>query len=86
MTTSPTEQWRPVTGYEDSYLISDRGRVQSMERTIVDTLGRSRRIPARILARQGRLHYVVALLRDGQRKHLSVARLQAAAFNQQRAA
>lgn len=35
------EQWRPIAGH-DGYEVSDEGRVRSVDRTVVDTLGRSR--------------------------------------------
>jgi len=35
---SPAEQWRPVVGYEGLYAISSRGRVKSLDRTIIRRL------------------------------------------------
>lgn len=45
----PGETWRPIPGYEGSYEASDLGRVRSVERTITDRLGRSRRVRNRVL-------------------------------------
>ena len=30
-----TEQWRPVANYEDSYEVSDQGRVRSLKRVVL---------------------------------------------------
>ncbi|MFV8232317.1 NUMOD4 motif-containing HNH endonuclease [Mycolicibacterium fortuitum] len=43
------EQWRPVVGYEGAYEVSDQGRVRSLDRTIVEHSGKSRRLRGRVL-------------------------------------
>lgn len=45
----PGETWRPIPGYEGSYEASDLGRVRSVERTIIDRLGRVRRMKSYVL-------------------------------------
>src|SRR5215207_2243798 len=37
-TSQPIEEWRPVVGYEDRYLVSSEGRIYSIPRQ--DTMGR----------------------------------------------
>ncbi|MDH5527164.1 MAG: NUMOD4 domain-containing protein [Nitrospirota bacterium] len=43
------EIWRPVTGWEGIYEVSDLGRVKSVPRWIVNTLGVRRRVGGNIL-------------------------------------
>jgi hypothetical protein len=43
------EEWRPVVGYEGLYEVSNHGRVQSLDRTITFSDGRSRFARGRIL-------------------------------------
>lgn len=43
------ERWLPVVGYEGYYEVSDLGRVRSLDRTIIDSLGRSRLKKGKIL-------------------------------------
>ena len=40
-----SEGWRAVVGYEGYYEVSDRGRVRSLERSFVDSIGRTRKFP-----------------------------------------
>lgn len=42
------EHWRPVTGYEARYEVSDLGRVRTRERVIAYIDGRRRRVPQRV--------------------------------------
>jgi hypothetical protein len=68
------------------YKVSDHGRVRSVDRVIEMRDGRHQPVRGRILARQGGpLRDVVALWRDGQRKHFSVRRLMNAAFKERAA-
>lgn len=44
------ERWLPVPQYEGLYEVSDMGRVRSIDRTIIDSLGRPRRRQGKLLA------------------------------------
>ncbi|WP_369293750.1 NUMOD4 motif-containing HNH endonuclease [Rhodococcus qingshengii] len=76
------ERWKSVVGYEGYYEVSDHGRVRSVDRTVVSSVG----IPSRrrgcgispALTTRGYLR--VGLSRDGESKLFSVHRLVAAAF------
>lgn len=63
------EVWKPVLGYEESYEVSDRGRVRSVDRVKVDTTGRTYFFQGCVLRpapkRSG--HLTVALCSGGQR-------------------
>lgn len=48
------EVWKPIPGFEDSYQISDMGRVKSMERSVPRTDGRVCKVNEKILG--NRLH------------------------------
>ena len=48
--TSVTETWRPVVGFEGAYAVSDAGRIKSIERRVVNRAdGRTRRVRERVL-------------------------------------
>jgi hypothetical protein len=47
--TSDTEQWLPVVGYEGYYEVSDHGRVRSVDRWIITKIGIHRFCRGRIL-------------------------------------
>jgi hypothetical protein len=49
---NPTEQWRPVLGFEDYYEVSDLGRVRSLARICRASFGRYRKVKSRILKPQ----------------------------------
>lgn len=72
------EEWRPVVGYEGKYLVSNLGRVKSVER--LDTLGR--RTPAQDKStRLGKVGYpVVSLWSEGVGKTHTVHTLVSEAF------
>lgn len=79
-----TEQWRPVVGYEDAYLVSDQLRVKSLARTVL----RAGRIPYRVRERILRAavhkrsgHRQVCLSREGRQRRHYVHRLAAEAFS-----
>ena len=79
----PGETWRSIPGYEGQYEASDLGRVRSIERTITDALGRSRRLKSRILRaavckRNGRITHMSVLL--GARNPYQVHQLIMRAF------
>lgn len=46
----PGEKWRSIVGYEGLYIVSDKGRVQTVPHAVLDSNGRTRYIKARILA------------------------------------
>lgn len=72
------EQWQPIRGYEESYEVSDQGRVRSVDR--VDGQGRHRRGKVLHLY-QDRYGYLMAdLWRDGSNRACLVHRLAALAF------
>ena len=50
------EKWRPVPGLGGQYEVSSLGRVRSVERVTVDSRGRSRRFPSKLL--KPRVHKV----------------------------
>lgn len=47
-----TESWKPVTGYEGLYEVSDQGRVRSLDRVIAEKSGKTRRFRGRELKTQ----------------------------------
>lgn len=80
------EQWKPITGYEDLYEVSDRGRVRRKD-AIVPMPTKwggvtDRHVKTRILsarkAKTGYLH--IALSKDGKHRTFLVHRLVAEAF------
>lgn len=77
----PTEEWRPVVGYEGLYEVSSFGRVRSLRRPP----GRPGNPGGKILrlipmGHHGHYRLAVGLSRDGKRKCGPVHRLVAAAF------
>lgn len=77
-------EWRPVTGYEGLYLVSNDGQVLSLPR-VVDTGYRKQHRKAKLLktglrGRDG-LKYKFVILSDGQTtSHISIHRLVAQSF------
>lgn len=53
------ERWLPVPGFDKQYEVSDRGRVRSLARLVIDKYGRRHPVEPRLLAQhpdgQGRL-------------------------------
>ncbi|MDP3939861.1 MAG: NUMOD4 domain-containing protein [Deltaproteobacteria bacterium] len=73
------EEWRDVRGFEKRYQVSDLGRVRSLDRTLTDALGRTRRLVGRVLAQEvGTNGYLGVHLVKGVRR--LVHRLVAIAF------
>ena len=76
------EEWRPVKGYEDQYIVSNRGRVISKGGFITRPNGLVVRYPTKILkqslAKTG--YYVVGLTKDKKCNIVSVHLLVAEAF------
>ena len=44
------ERWKPITGYEGIYEVSDHGRVRSLDRTITRSDGQVRRLKGKVLS------------------------------------
>jgi hypothetical protein len=78
------EVWKDIKGYEDWYQVSNKGRVKSLERTIIRNNGKRQTIRERILKpkleRNGYLR-VGLCDRSGKRKYFSVHRLVCEAFH-----
>jgi len=76
------ERWRDVPEFEGLYKVSDWGRVRSLDRVTVDSLGRLRRFKGRVLKfKLDRVGYhLVNLCRDGDQATYKVHRLVLLAF------
>ena len=75
------ERWKVIDGFKD-YMVSTKGRIMSLPRTIIKIDGRKRRHPGMIMKK---LNYTngyefIAMRRDGESHQRSVHRLVAAAF------
>lgn len=75
------EHWKPVSGYEGRYEVSDFGRVKSLPKTVV-TVAYTRHTVERILkpSPDGKGYLMVWLYKDDIRHSHKVARLVAEAF------
>lgn len=71
------ENWKDIQGFEDSYQISDKGRVLSKERYIMNNGFYIRRTKERILKpwKDSRGYHQIYLCREGKKKAMSVHRL-----------
>ena len=76
------EIWKDIKGYEGLYQVSSEGRIKSLERVIVDSIGRKRTINERILKGGivGSGYVQISLCNKGVWKRLKVHRLVAEAF------
>ena len=76
------EIWKDIKGYEGLYQVSNIGRVKSLKRIIINSVGRRKTVKERILKQQkvkeGYLH--VSLCKNGKVKQLNVHRLVAQTF------
>lgn len=76
------EQWKDVPGYEGLYQCNALGQVRSLARTVLDSCGRVRTIPNKLLKpfkdHQGYL--LVGLCHSGKVSNISVHRIVASAF------
>lgn len=72
------EIWKPVVGYEDSYEVSNLGRVKSIKETPFSICKSSDRIMKLYMHKKGYLKVMLYL--NGKRKHAFVHRLVAEAF------
>lgn len=77
-----SEQWKPVEGHEESYEVSDRGRVRSLDREVLYSDGRRARRRGRVLKPRSDSsgYYQVGLYRDGKERMALVHHLVAAAY------
>lgn len=72
----PTEQWKPINGYEGIYEISNLGNVKSCKRYITDTIGRKRPVGGTIFKPYNSRGYLcVALSKDHTQKTCFIHRL-----------
>ena len=78
------EIWKPVVGFEGYYEVSNRGRVRSLDRTVVMKDGKKRFTRGKMLkpvVYNGKRHYHgVVLSKEGYHKRHSIHRLVAQAF------
>lgn len=76
-----SEEWRPVSGYEGLYEVSNRGRVRSLGRERHDKV-RSYAVREKMLKQPLNAYgyHVVSLHKDGASKTVTVHRLVATAF------
>lgn len=77
------EQWVPITGFEESYHVSDHGRVKSLTRVITTSKGVRRLWRGRILKNWISTggYEQVSLLREGRSQPFAVHRLVCEAFH-----
>lgn len=75
-------KWLPVKGYEGMYEVSDSGEVRSIDRTVIDRNGKSRRLPGRGLKPKSRdgFHLYVDLSKNNIVTRCWVHRLVLEAF------
>lgn len=77
----PKEEWRDVEGYETLYMVSNLGRVKSLERDAPWRWGMTQHLKPRILKyKRAREYDCVCLHKDGEDHYYRVARLVAKAF------
>jgi len=78
------EIWRDVKGYEGLYQVSNMGRVKSLERTLIDKLGRKHPTKERILTprKSTKGYFNVSLSQGrGKKKNFPIHRLVCEAFH-----
>ena len=77
------EIWRNIEGFEGYYQVSNKGRVKSIDRTIIDSRGVSYLKKGKVLKQRLRNdgYYQVTLSKGSVRKSYNVARLVYSAFN-----
>lgn len=74
-------QWKPISGYEGIYMISDQGQVKSLKRETETKRGVKRVVYEKILSPKDTGGYqFVALNKDGKRKDFYIHRLVASVF------
>ncbi len=73
--------WKPITGFEGLYEVSDSGEVRSLDRMVIDSVGHRYMVRGRILKQNGSNGYLmVDLCKNGIRYPLYVHILVATAF------
>lgn len=80
---STHEQWRPVVGYEDHYMVSDQGRVKALARVLPHAHCSTKTYPERIMkpVKAGKAgHLTVGLAIGGRSRRRYVHRLVLEAF------
>jgi hypothetical protein len=82
MTDGLGERWLPVPGYEESYEVSDRGRVRSLTRVVITKNGHSMTKAGRILRPGSRRsgHLAVGLCSGGEQQNVLIHRIVLEAF------
>ncbi|MBN6885364.1 NUMOD4 motif-containing protein/HNH endonuclease [Cytobacillus horneckiae] len=76
------EIWKDISGYEGLYQVSNKGRVKSLERTIVRSDGQNKTIAEKIL-KQGtssKGYQQINLCQNGKQKTMKIHRLVSEAF------
>lgn len=75
------EIWRYVSGYNHRYMVSDRGRVRSLDRIGLDSRGRQRYRPGEIMTQRiVNGYYKVTFTENKISKEYKISRLMAIAF------
>lgn len=75
------EVWKPVIGYEEYYEVSSFGRVRSLDRVIVDELGRVRRLKGvKVSLNVNQGYNEIHLYKEGKRYPVKVCQLVLEAF------
>lgn len=76
------EIWKPVSGYEGMYEVSDEGRVRSLDRVVKGRVGNNRLFPGKILSPETTYqgYKRVRLSREGKTRRFTVHSLVAQAF------
>ena len=75
------EIWKDIKGYEGYYQISNFGKVKSLDRVQINSLGYKRKLIGRILKPSLRQGYPrIILAKDGDIKHINIHRLVAKHF------
>lgn len=77
-----TEVWKDVQGYEGLYQVSNLGRVRSLDRTIIDSIGRKRLYKGKLLKPiiDNHGYFEVLLYKGTNRKPPHIHRLVAQTF------
>ena len=76
------EIWKDINGYEGIYQVSNKGRVRSLNKACMDSIGRLNTKRGKIMAQRinGCGYHQVNLVRNGKRKTFLVHRIMAEAF------